>query len=291
MYWNKNKGIRAVISNTTQVDVHIIGFAVEQNHRDAPEVNNKNVNSFTIHYLLDGHGYLIQNEKKHELRKGTIFVTFPNQNVQHRQDSVDSWKVGWIVCDGLKVAGYLERCGITPEHPFIHLDDDKELQELFSRTPYKCVEYYGMSDVIALAAFYQILISLYKYQPNQVNNKKRRTEEQHVANAIEYINQNYMNSELSLATVAGAIGITSKYLSAIFKRITNISFTRHLLNKRLSAANALIEEGHTVVSEIAYKVGFSSPYYFSNVYKKYNTDSPRTHIKQYFQKKSESEEK
>ncbi|MGM9666149.1 MAG: AraC family transcriptional regulator [Eubacteriales bacterium] len=288
MYWNLNKGVRAVIINDTNVDVHIVGFAVENNHKDAPEVDNNKVNHFTIHYILEGRGYLILRGVKHELKKDTMFVTFPNQDVKLRQNHNESWKIGWFVCDGLKVPEYLERIGITPDKPYIKLQENKNIRSLFSLTPYQCSKNYNISDAIALSAFYKILIEVYKQNPSDSVSVSKRSDEQYVANAIEYINQNYSDPSLRLETVSEFIGISPKYLSSIFKKVSKVSFTKFLLNKRLSAANALMEEGCRVVSEVAYKVGFSSPYYFSNVYKKYNKDSPSEHIK-HIERKSDQD--
>lgn len=279
MYWNLNKGVRSIILNGSNVDVHIVGFAVESNHKDAPEVDNNGVNQFTIHYILEGSGYLTLRGTKHKLEKDTIFVTFPNQDVKLRQDTAESWKIGWIVCDGLKVAEYLARIGITPEKTYLKLQENTTIRTLFSSTPYLCAKNYPISDAIALSAFYQILIEVYKQNPSASAAVSKRSDEQYVANAIEFINQNYSDPSLRLETVSEFIGISPKYLSLIFKKVTKTSFTKYLLNKRLASANALMEEGCRVVSEIAYKVGFSSPYYFPNVYKKYNKDSPSEHIK------------
>ena len=284
MYWNQNQGLRAVILNGAKIDVQIIGFAVEKNHKDAPEVDNSTVNHYTVHYILDGKGYIIINGEKIEVNKGTVFVTFPNQNIKLRQDAENPWRLGWIVCDGLMVAEYLERIGITPDNPYMLLEDNKQLQTLFSITPYNCSKDYKISDAIALSAFYQLLVIIYNQIPHSAESVTKRYSNPHVERAIEYINQNYSDPTLNLSVVADAIGVSPKYLSSIFKKATNTPFSKFLLNKRISAANALFEEGCKVVSEVAYKVGFSSPYYFSNVYKIYNTDSPRTHIKQFSKK-------
>lgn len=281
MYWNQNQGLRAVILNDSKVDIQIIGFAVEKNHKDAPEVDNSKVSNYTIHYVLDGKGYIIFKGKKIILNKGSLFVTFPNQQIRLRQDREEPWKIGWIVCDGLKVADYLDRIGITPDNPYLKLEDDKRLQTIFSVTPYDCAKEYAISDAIALSAFYQFIVMVHMQNPNREERGTKSYSESHVERAIEYISQNYSNPQLTLTVTAEAIGVSPKYLSSIFKKTTKIPFSKFVLNKRISAANALIEEGCHVVSEVAYKVGFSSPYYFSNVYKKYNTESPRAHIKQF----------
>lgn len=274
----KNTGIRAPIQSQSEVDVHIAGFAVETNDPEADTVDNNTVNQYTVHYVLEGRGTVIIDGVVNEVHKDDFFVTFPNLNIQLRQDPVCSWTIGWIVCDGLKVRDYLRRIGITPKKCILSLKPDKELRTLFSKTPYSCIASPDFSDIIALGAFFDIIARISDQLPKRERRTLRTMEEQHVASAIEYINRNYQNPSLNLTMVASAVCISPKYLSNIFRRVTGISFTHHLVSKRIAAAADLIAGGETVVSVIAEECGFSSPYYFSNVFRRYNTDSPKKHI-------------
>lgn len=275
--------------DTNHVDVHIIGFCMETTDVNQPPIQAKTVNQYTIHYILSGTGWVDFKGKRHNLTADTLFVTFPNCDIVHSQDLTDPWTLGWIVLDGLKVKSLLERVGITKDKPLVSLAADKELRGLFSKTPYLCSKHRNMSDFIALSAFYSILKCIMLQRPESRDPDLNRPAEHHVALAMEYVNLHYTESDLSLKTVASAIGVSPNYLSAIFKSVSAVSFSRHLLNKRLSAALTLIKEGNTVVSDVAYKVGFSSPYYFSNQFRKYNNDSPKQHIIKVMQKNKEDQ--
>ncbi len=280
-YWNKNKGIRIPVIDTNSTDFHVIGYATEKNHKKAEVVDNSTVSVYTVHYILDGSGYAIIDGIRHEIDADTIFVAFPNQNVQHSQDPEHSWRVTWFVVDGLKVKSILERAGITPEHSIVKLQRNKRLRSMLMTGPYDCRDFYEISDIIAQNHLLELFSFAYKNSitPPRASQDYPSAAEKYVQQTIDYINANYADESLNLNKIAQHIGISGKYLSSIFAEVVGIKFSRYLLNKRLAIANMLIEHGTTSVSEIAYKTGFSSPFYFSNMYKKYNIDSPRTHIK------------
>ncbi len=274
-----NKGIRVPIHDSTATDIHIIGFCVEKNSPTWNEIDGKKANQYTIHYVLNGRGYLVINGVKHDLQPDTIFVTFPKQDVRFAQNFDDPYTIGWIVLDGLKVKSLLERIGITPENLILPLRREKSLRDYFAKTPYICASAPDFSDVIALGTFYNILSAVMRQLPQNNISNLMSTQEMHVSDAINYINSNFQNVELNLETVANAISVSPKYLSNIFAKITDTPFSQYLMNKRMSYALSLIGNGETVVSVISEKCGFSSPYYFSNVFRHYNTDSPKQHIK------------
>lgn len=274
-----NMGIRVPIRESSNVDVHIIGFGVEKNAPTWKEIDNKKVNQYTFHYILHGRGYIVADGIKHDLRADTVFVTFPKQDVRFKQDPDDPYTLAWIVLDGLKVKNLLERIGITPDNIILHVKREKTLRDFFAKTPYSCAAAPDFADVIALGTFYNIISAIMKQLPQNRTSNLVSTQEIHVSNAINYISSNFRDPELNLDTVAAAIGITPKYLSNIFGKVTDTTFSQYLLNKRMSYALSLIGDGETVVSAIAEKCGFSSPYYFSNVFRRYNIDSPKQHIK------------
>ncbi len=277
--WNHNTGIRSIIMDSQQVDVHVIGFAVERNAPDASPCDASKYDYFTIHYVLEGHGWIETDGVRSEIPTDSVFVLYPGQKAFYCQDETDSYTIGWCTANGIKVAQYLERAGFTPQNPVLHIGQDKKLRRLFSETPYLCEKSPNSSDLIALSAFYDIIAALCSTADQGKRVRLRRTEQKHVSDAVVYINKNYSDPDMRLDTVANELGVTPKYLSAIFKRVTGQTFNKFVANKRISVANGMMEEGYTSVSEIAYACGFKSPYYFSNVYRKFNRDSPKTHIK------------
>ncbi|TDF91021.1 response regulator [Paenibacillus piri] len=98
--------------------------------------------------------------------------------------------------------------------------------------------------------------------------------------AIAFMETNYAKEGLSLQDVAGSIYISPTYLSILFKKEKNISFGDYLLKLRMKAAVELLRMSDLKTYEIAEKVGYSNPQYFSSCFKKFTGYSP-TEYKHY----------
>ncbi|PHV69665.1 hypothetical protein CS063_14680 [Sporanaerobium hydrogeniformans] len=90
----------------------------------------------------------------------------------------------------------------------------------------------------------------------------------------DFIEENYTDTQLCLATVAGHVGVSTGYLSALFKKETSINFTDYLTDVRMKKAMQLLKTTDKRTYEIAYEIGFSNPHYFSISFKKYSGMSP-----------------
>lgn len=85
------------------------------------------------------------------------------------------------------------------------------------------------------------------------------------------VEQNLANENFNVEDICKALGISRVQLYRKVKALLGCSITDYILNRRLKKAKyLLINEGYSI-SEITYMVGFSSPNYFSTVFKaKYN---------------------
>lgn len=89
-----------------------------------------------------------------------------------------------------------------------------------------------------------------------------------IRETLDYIHQNYQN-EISLNEVAGHVFRSPEYLSRQFKRETGEKFSTYLMVYRLDKARVLLENTDMKVYEVAYAVGYTTPSYFSKIYRKY----------------------
>lgn len=104
------------------------------------------------------------------------------------------------------------------------------------------------------------------YETDQKNNL--------VKSAQEYIAEHYTDN-LSLASVAEKVGISSGYLSTIFAQHLKCGFVDYLNKVRIERACCYLEQNYLKTYEIAYKVGFNDEKYFSKVFKKLKGMSPK----------------
>ncbi len=88
----------------------------------------------------------------------------------------------------------------------------------------------------------------------------------YINESIKYIKLNY-EKNISLEDVAEYSQISKTYLSLLFKQETGINLSTFLTNYRIEKSKELMKESYYKIYEIAEKVGFDNPYYFSRVFK------------------------
>jgi signal transduction histidine kinase/AraC-like DNA-binding protein/ABC-type xylose transport system substrate-binding protein len=81
------------------------------------------------------------------------------------------------------------------------------------------------------------------------------------------VESNIANEDFSVDDICKAMAISRVQLYRKVKALLNINVNDYILNTRLQKAKYLLQHEEATVSEIAYKVGFSSPAYFSTVFK------------------------
>ena len=98
--------------------------------------------------------------------------------------------------------------------------------------------------------------------------------------AYEYIGQHYADSDLSLQEVCNYLGVSTSRFSNIFKQTFGATFVDVVTNVRMEKAKELLAVSDLKNYEIAEKVGFSDPHYFSIAFKKATGKTPTQYAKE-----------
>ncbi len=95
-----------------------------------------------------------------------------------------------------------------------------------------------------------------------------------VDQAIQFIRKHFQRPDLGLTDVAEAAQVNPAYLSRLMKQELGMPFSKYLTTVRINAALALMQNGDAKVKDIAARVGYSTPHYFSTAFKKVLGVSP-----------------
>ena len=94
-----------------------------------------------------------------------------------------------------------------------------------------------------------------------------------IETALKYIHQHYQES-ISMVGVAKLVYRSPEYFSRQFKEEVGENFSVYLTLYRLDRARELLLQTDLRVTEIAEQVGYTTPSYFSRLYKKYKGVTP-----------------
>lgn len=93
--------------------------------------------------------------------------------------------------------------------------------------------------------------------------KKENEDTSPIKNSIVYINNNYLNNDISVKEAAAASNISEVYFRKLFKERFGVSPKSFIITSRIRHAVGLIENGYYSLSEIAEMSGFNDYKYFS----------------------------
>mgnify|MGYP000884138615 CR=1 FL=1 len=101
-----------------------------------------------------------------------------------------------------------------------------------------------------------------------------------LSHAMEFIKQNYQD-KLTVKDISKFCHCSESYLNHVFKKDKKINISAYINKTRTEQAKVLLLNSNSSIAEIASKVGFSDPNYFSSVFKKIS-GTPPTDYKKWF---------
>jgi two-component system response regulator YesN len=91
--------------------------------------------------------------------------------------------------------------------------------------------------------------------------------------AVEYVHGHYAEG-LQLSAAAAAARVSPAYLSRLFSEHLKTNFIDYLTELRVEKAARLLRESRMNIKEIAYRVGYQDPNYFSKIFRKVTGQLP-----------------
>lgn len=123
----------------------------------------------------------------------------------------------------------------------------------------------GLLRVLVAAAAEAIL---------HLHDDRQSLDARRVADAQMYLQSNYFKPELSIPSVARALGLSTSHLAAVFRNTTGRTLHQTLLDLRLRRANELLLRSSLSIKEIAVLTGWRNQLYFSAAYRRRHGQPP-----------------
>lgn len=225
---------------------------------------------YLIHYVVSGKGVLYCGPNKFNLRKGQVFVVFPGTVMKYQADEHDPWHYAWITFYGDEVKEIFSQIGVSLSNPVLSVQNGAEVLEVIRNMPSE-----RSADVLSNVRF---SVRIYEFMSLLLENQKlqENSENVYLTAARRYIKAHYYE-EITVEQVAAHIGISRKYLFAIFKKLLNLSPQDYLIDYRMKRAAEFLKDNTLSVGHVAYSVGYKDPLTFSKMFKRRMGVSPSTY--------------
>lgn len=128
------------------------------------------------------------------------------------------------------------------------------------------------------ALIYEYVMEIYAQSEKFTLPKEKDPENPALLLAKRYIEQYYFN-DLTLDTIAAFANVSPQHLCRLFQKQLNMRPTHYINLTRIKVAKWKLHNSDKTITEIAEEVGFHTPYYFTNTFKKYENMSPSAYRK------------
>lgn len=110
---------------------------------------------------------------------------------------------------------------------------------------------------------------------HQLSDQRVSIAEEQIRQAEDFIRQNYADENFSLQQVCNHIFMSISYFSANFKQYTGETFVEYISRIRMEKAKELLQLTPLKTYEIAARVGYGDPQYFSVIFKRHTGRTPK----------------
>ena len=126
----------------------------------------------------------------------------------------------------------------------------------------------GLPQTEAVADFFKAVHDILEDLCACVNENNKSKAKKTSEKIVEYVDQNFSKSSLSLTDVALNFNLSEKYISSAFKEYIGEKFSVYIETKRIEMACRLISDAKHNVSEIAAEVGYTNDITFRRAFKR-----------------------
>lgn len=276
-----SKDIYNFISVGTNRDINVLEVSYRKKH---PDISKKPMckNYYALHLILEGRGKLETPNGDFTLKKGDIFVRFPNETIAYYDYDATPFNYIFITFQGQIIKNYFKKLGISPKNRIV--STTPALTNLFKSIVTECRDNSAISDMLS-SGYMQLIFSEIAKEHTPPTAPKFNIKENYVNSAIEFINNNISDPSLDANYVSQFINLNTDYFLRIFKEVNGIPFSRYLITKRLNISATLLSEGNTSISKVSESLGFGSATYFSRVFRKHFNQTPHEFMTHYNREK------
>jgi AraC-like DNA-binding protein len=258
-------------ANPHQLDLHLIQYGSEQcspKHTVGPGIRDY----YKIHFILEGEGRFETGGNEYLLGPGQGFLICPGVVARYEADESRPWRYCWIGFDGIKAASLLKQAGLSNEEPIFGSADLPLFESLTDRMTASRHMAAGR-DMLLTGLLYLWLSAIAEARPPEQETAPVRSRERYVAQVVQFIERNY-ESRITVADIAGFVGLQRSYLNALFQETVGCSIRQHLIAYRMRRAGELLSATSLSIGDIARSVGYDDPLLFSKMFRKTMGTSP-----------------
>lgn len=224
------------------------------------------LNEYQLLYNPEGEGVF---ESAHcpqtKIKAGDMFLLFPGEWHTYHPNPRVGWKSHWIGFKGRNMDDRVKAGFLTPEKPIYHVGYSAIIEGLYRRAFEAAREEAAYSQQEMAGLVNHLIGKMYSLERNI--ELSRNQQQVDMIDKARWRIRESLESEITIQGIAEELGVSYSNFRKLFKEYTGLSPATYQQELRLLRAKELLSTTDLSIKEIAYRLNFESPDYFSAKFK------------------------
>lgn len=230
------------------------------------------LDEFQLIYLVENKGYFTSDSVKHqEVSEGTLIMLFPGEWHTYCPSKRTGWRVYWVGFKGNYADQLVRESFFSPVKPLYKIGYNDEVLNLFQQL----IHHTGMEKpgyhMLLGGIVAHLLGYLYHYQKASTFTNKSVIPR---INKAKMMMREQIHGNLTPPEIAESLNISYVWFRQCFKQYTGFSPAQYQNHLKIQYAKDMLARTNLTVKEIANKLNFESPDYFSVFFKRHTKETP-----------------
>lgn len=227
----------------------------------------RELSEYQLLYNLEGRGiFHSRNIKEATIHEGDMFLLFPGEWHSYHPNPLTGWKSYWIGFKGRNIDDRVRSGFLSPTKPIYHIGYSSEIVQLYKQAYESAIEEAPYSQQLMAGLVNHLIGKMYSLERNIELKSRDQNHVDMISRALLRIRES-LESHLTIQEVAESMGVSYSNFRKLFKEYTGLSPAIYQQELRLQRAKELLSTTDLSIKEIAYRLDFDSPDYFSAKFK------------------------
>lgn len=261
-----NEGKNPFLSNLIVTKVGFFDKAYRHN------VTRDGIPEYIVIYCINGNGWVKSECGKWDIKKGDVI--FLDKDIPHSYGAYDEepWSIHWVHFIGEAVPDLYKLLDVTPRAVVQQLGVKPELISLIIEAYDILSTGYGFVNILEASTYFQQFLCKVvrlKIYSGISGNRNMDIEK------VLLIMKNNIKNNCTLKQLADSVNMSKYHFARLFKQIIGYTPIEYYNRLKIQKACELLDTTDCSNKEISDNLSFSSPFYFSETFKRITGCSPK----------------
>ena len=224
------------------------------------------LNEYQLLYNTAGEGTFESTHcPKTYIKPGDMFLLFPGEWHSYHPKAHTGWNSFWIGFKGKNMDDRVKAGFLLPEKPIYHVGYSFVIESLYKRAYEIAMEEAAYSQQTLAGIVNYLIGTMYSLERN-IELGKNQMQVDMINRARLRIRES-LETDVTIQQIADEQGVSYSNFRKLFKEYTGLSPATYQQELRLLRAKELLTTTELSIKEIAYRLNFESPDYFSAKFK------------------------